>query len=89
MSLTVQQLVENPSLRTRFLAGQSGASKPVLWAHTCELPDPWNWLGTGDLLLADGYNFPADQKGQVRFLTGLAQANLSGLALAEGLHAAP
>ncbi len=89
VSLTVQQLVENPSLRTRFLAGQSGASKPVLWAHTCELPDPWNWLGTGDLLLADGYNFPADQKGQVRFLTGLAQANLSGLALAEGLHAAP
>jgi purine catabolism regulator len=89
VSLTVQQLVENPSLRTRFLAGQSGASKPVLWAHTCELPDPWNWLGTGDLLLADGYNFPADPEGQVGFLRGLAQANLSGIALAEGLHAAP
>lgn len=89
MSVTIQQLVENPSLKTRLLAGESGASRPVLWAHTCELPDPWNWLGTGDLLLTDGYNFPADAEGQVAFLSGLAQANLSGIALAAGLHASP
>lgn len=87
MSITIGELVALPSLRTHFLAGRSGDGRAVLWAHTCELPDPWNWLGTGDLLLSDGYNIPADAEGQVRFIEGLAQATLSGLALAEGMHA--
>jgi purine catabolism regulator len=89
VSLTIRQLVDIPSLRTRFLAGAAGADRPVLWAHTCELPDPWNWLGTGELLMSDGYGFPPDPDGQVRFISHLAQANLSGVALAEGLHAPP
>ncbi|RZU30431.1 PucR family transcriptional regulator [Blastococcus saxobsidens] len=87
MSITIEALVALPALRTRFLAGRSGKGRAVLWAHTCELPDPWNWLGTGDLLLSDGYNFPVDAEGQVQFLENLAQAALSGLALAEGMHA--
>lgn len=89
MGITISELVALPSLRTRFLAGRSGADRAVQWAHTCELPDPWRWLGTGDLLLSDGYNFPADAAEQVRFLEELARAALSGLALAEGMHAAP
>ncbi|HUW78607.1 MAG TPA: PucR family transcriptional regulator ligand-binding domain-containing protein [Candidatus Nanopelagicaceae bacterium] len=89
MGLTIQQLTEMSFLQTRYLAGHSGGNRPVVWAHTCELPEPWNWLGAGELLLADGYNFPADAPGQVNFLRKLAQASLSGLALAEGLHAAP
>ncbi|BBC30513.1 hypothetical protein SGFS_018070 [Streptomyces graminofaciens] len=87
MSITIKELVALPSLRTRFLAGRSGEDRAVQWAHTCELPDPWNWLGTGDLLLCDGYSFPAEAKQQVRFLENLAQAALSGIAFAEGLHA--
>jgi purine catabolism regulator len=89
MSITVNELVAVPSLRTRFLAGCAGGDRAVQWAHTCELADPWNWLGTGDLLLSDGYNFPAAADAQVDFLKGLAQAMLSGLALAEGMHAPP
>ncbi|WP_116451742.1 PucR family transcriptional regulator [Blastococcus litoris] len=89
MGITVNELVALPSVGTRFLAGRSGADRAVQWAHTCELPDPWKWLGTGDLLLSDGYNFPSDAAGQVRFLEELAHAALSGLALAEGMHAAP
>lgn len=89
VSLTIRQLVDNPSLRTRILAGHGGAERPVLWAHTCELPDPWNWLGTGELLMADGYNFPAEPSAQVAFITSLAHAHISGVALAEGLHAPP
>ena len=89
MSLTIKQLVEHPLLRTRILAGGSGADNPVLWAHTCELPDPWNWLGTGDLLLTDGYNVPTAPGEQVEFLRNLAAAHLSGIALAEGFHAPP
>ena len=61
----------------------------MLWAHTCELPEPWQWLGTGDLLLTDGYSFPADGIGQAAFIQQLASSGLSGLMLAEGLGAAP
>jgi purine catabolism regulator len=87
MSITINELVALPSLRTRFLAGEGGRHRAVHWAHTCELPDPWNWLGTGDLLLSDGYNFPAEAEKQAEFLEALAQAALSGVAFAEGMHA--
>jgi purine catabolism regulator len=89
VGLTIQQLTEMSFLQTRFLAGSAGGNRAVVWAHTCELPEPWHWLGAGELLLADGYNFPADAPSQVNFLQKLSQANLAGLALAEGLHAAP
>jgi len=32
VSLKIQDIVENPSLRTTFLAGQSGAQRKVDWA---------------------------------------------------------
>jgi purine catabolism regulator len=89
MSLTIRELTEIPSLRTRLVAGESGSDNLVLWAHTCELPDPWNWLGTGDLLLSDGYNFPATAPEQVEFLAHLSRGNLAGIALGDGLHAPP
>lgn len=87
MSMTVAELVASTDLRTRFLAGRCGGQRAVLWAHTCELEDPWNWLGTGDLLLSDGLNFPAGPDEQVHFIRSLDRSALSGLALAEGMHA--
>ena len=87
MPLTIQDLTELPTLQTRFLAGRSGRARAVLWAHTCELPQPWQWLGTGDLLMTDGYSFPAEPQRQVAFLQELSAANLSGLALADGMRA--
>ena len=89
MSITVSQIVETAYLRTRFLAGAEGGGRSVVWAHTCELPDPWNWLGERELLLADGYNFPAGADEQVAWLQKLADARLAGLALAAGMFAPP
>ena len=89
MSITIAQIVESSFLRTRYLAGSNGAPRSVVWAHTCELPDPWNWLGEGELLLSDGYNFPSEPTEQVEWIQKLADARLSGLALAAGMHAAP
>ena len=89
MSLTIAQLVANPALATRVIAGAEGLERPVAWAHTCELPDPWNWLGTGDLLMTDGYSFPSSGDEQAAFVESLARANISGIALAEGFKAPP
>lgn len=79
----------DPLLRTRLVAGGSGIDRAVSWAHTCEVGDPWNWLGSGDLLMTDGYSFPADSAGQVDFIEQLAHASISGLALGEGFVAPP
>lgn len=85
MSFTVDAIVGDPSLRTRYLGGSSGGGREVRWAHTCELPDPWSWLGEGDLLLTGGLAFPSDERGQVEFISRLAEAGIVGIALAEGL----
>ena len=89
MSLSIEELTRHPQLGVTYLAGRSGGSRAVLWAHTCELPEPWQWLGAGDLLLTDGYSFPADGVEQAAFIQQLASSGLSGLMLAEGLRAAP
>jgi len=89
MSLTVRELIAIPTLRTRLIAGASGLDRPVTWAHSCELPEPWQWMGSGDLVMTVGHEFPATGREQVAYLERLAEADLSGLVLAEGLFAAP
>ncbi|WP_413098290.1 PucR family transcriptional regulator [Streptomyces sp. Inha503] len=87
MSLTIQSLVEDPMLRTRIIAGHAGAERLVTWAHTCELGDPWNWLGSGDLLMTAGYGLPPGADAQAELIRNLARADIAGLAVAEGLVA--
>ncbi|WP_395656533.1 PucR family transcriptional regulator [Nocardioides sp.] len=89
MSFTVGSLVADPLVRTRLVAGDSGLSREIAWAHTCEVEDPWNWLGSGDLLMTDGYSFPPEPAAQVEFIRELSSANIAGLALGEGFVAPP
>ncbi|MEP9362762.1 PucR family transcriptional regulator [Nocardioides sp. CN2-186] len=89
MSLTIEALVTDPLVRTRIVAGRAGMQRSITWAHTCEVSDPWNWLGSGDLLMTDGYSFPADPAAQVHFIRQLADASIVGLALGEGFVAPP
>lgn len=85
--LTVQTLVLDPLVRTEVIAGAGGVDREVTWAHTCELRDPWNWMGPGDLLMSDGYGFPVEPAEQETFIRNLAGAGISGLTLAEGFVA--
>ncbi|GAA1953836.1 PucR family transcriptional regulator [Nocardioides panacihumi] len=85
--LTVQDLVANPTLRTRVLAGASGIGRELTWAHSIELPEPWVWMGNGELLMTTGQNFPSDPAGQVHFIRNLDANGISGLALAEKMSA--
>ncbi len=87
MPLTVRDLVANPTLRTRVLAGADGVERELTWAHSIELPNPWEWMGNGELLMTTGHNFPADPAGQVAYLQALDDNGISGLALAEKMAA--
>lgn len=89
MGITVAELVSDPLLKTRIIAGFGGASRRVAWAHSCELEAPWEWLGNGDLVMTTGLGVPARAEEQVRFVERLAAAGLSGIAIGEDMSAPP
>lgn len=89
MAITVAELVATPYLRTRFHAGALGAPRKIRWAHSCEVPNPWDWLDEGDLLMTNGFSIPPDAEGQVEFLRHLAEPGLSGLAIGDEQQAPP
>jgi len=89
MSLTVRELTEVPFLRTRFFAGAAGEQNRILWAHSVEMPHPWEWLETGDLLMTVGLGVPSEPDAQVRFVESLAAIGVSGIAIGEDMLAPP
>ena len=83
MPLNIKDIIDNASLRTRLLSGAAGLSRRVRWAHVCELADPTEWLGEGDLLMTTGIGIPADASQQTVYLERLAQAKVAGLMIGE------
>lgn len=87
MRSTVRDLLANPTLRTRLIAGEGGLGRELTWAHSVELPKPWEWMGNGELLTTTGHNFPTDEEAQIEFISQLDANGISGLALAEKMAA--
>ncbi|MCW3050740.1 MAG: Purine catabolism regulatory protein-like family [Solirubrobacterales bacterium] len=87
--LTVRQLTEIPYLRTRIHAGADGADQSIGWAHSIEMPRPWEWLEEGDLLMTVGLGIPSDEADQVGYISNLAAVGISGVAIGDGMHAPP
>ena len=57
-SLKVRNLLDMDALGTSLLAGQNGLDRVVLWAHSCEMPNPEQWLGPNELLMTVGLCIP-------------------------------
>lgn len=89
MPLTVRELVSIPDLRTWVHAGASGLEREISWAHVCELADPTQWLGAGELVLTTGLGIPAEAAEQRAYVERLADAGLSGVALGDRMYAPP
>lgn len=89
MAITVGQLLAIPGLGVSLIAGKAALDRPVLWAHVCELPDPWEWLGQGDLLMTIGLGIPADAKQQSEWVRSCATAGLVAVAIGDSAHAPP
>lgn len=87
MSLSIQDLIYNASLRTRLLTGAQGAQRSLRWAHVCELADPSEWLGEGDLLMTTGIGIPHDAEQQRAYVTRLFDANVAGMMIGENMQA--
>ena len=64
MSITVRELLQLPHLRLTLTAGEAGLDREVSWVHSSDLPDPWEWLGPGELLLTNGTSLSAEEEAQ-------------------------
>lgn len=89
MGISIDQLAARPELDTRLIAGGSGVSRAIEWAHVCELADPWHWVGDGDLLMTTGLGVPAAADAQVEYVERLAAVGAAGVAIGENMNAPP
>lgn len=80
--ITILQLVARPDLDLTLLAGAEGGQRIVTWAHAVDLPDPWNWVRPGDLVMTTGDGLPADPDEHSEWISRLSDANASGLVIA-------
>jgi purine catabolism regulator len=83
MAITVGDLVDIPHLATKVHAGRGGLDREIHFAHACEMPAPWEWLGEGDLLLTSGMSLPERPREQAEFVSRMADAGLSGISIGE------
>ncbi|HEX6515619.1 MAG TPA: PucR family transcriptional regulator ligand-binding domain-containing protein [Nocardioidaceae bacterium] len=89
MVITVRRLIAQEDLGTRVIAGAGGLDREIGWAHVCELPAPWEWMGQGDLLMTTGMGIPASAPDQTAFVRHLASVGIAGVAVGENMNAPP
>ena len=89
MAITVRELLQLPHLQLTLTAGGAGLDREISWVHTSDLPDPWKWLGSGELLLTNGTGLSPDESVQVAFIERLAETGASGFGLGLGMSGPP
>jgi purine catabolism regulator len=89
MSITVRELLQLPHLQATLIAGAGGLDREISWVHTSDLPNPWEWHGSGELLLTNGTGMPPEEPIQITFIEKLCESGASGLALGLGMSGPP
>lgn len=82
-TITIGDIVADPSLDTRILSGAAGIDRTVLWAHSCEMAKPARWLGPHELLMTIGLGIPARSQAQREFIASLDEAGLAGITVGD------
>jgi hypothetical protein len=89
MPVTVGELLGLRQLQMKLVAGAGGLDREISWVHTSDLPEPWRWLGFGELLLTNGTGLSPEPGEQARFVERLAEAGASGLGIGLGIPGPP
>ncbi len=89
MAITVRGLLERPRLQLTLVGGAAGLEREITWAHISDLPEPWDFLGPGELLLTNGTGIGSAPAAQVDFVERLARIGASGLVVGLGTGGAP
>jgi PucR family transcriptional regulator, purine catabolism regulatory protein len=89
MTMTVRGLLDRPRLQLTLVGGAAGLDREITWAHASDLPEPWDYLGPGELLLTNGTGIGSSPDAQVHFAERLARIGASGLVVGLGTGGAP
>jgi purine catabolism regulator len=84
MGITVQDLLDSPSLGLALRAGAKGIGRPVAWAHISEMDDPGAWLEGGELVVTAGLGLPSSASAQAAYVERLAARGAAALAIGVG-----
>ncbi|HEY2205938.1 MAG TPA: PucR family transcriptional regulator [Pseudonocardia sp.] len=84
-ALAVRDLLADPALRLRVLAGTAGLGSEISWAHASELVDPTEFLRGGELMLITGVNLPAGEPARREYVRRLAGAGVAAIAFGTGM----
>ena len=87
--IRVEDLLRSPALQLRLIAGESGTSRRVAWAHVSELEDPTPWLVGAEMIMTTGIAVPDSAERQRAYLERLDDAGVACLALSEQLFVPP
>jgi purine catabolism regulator len=87
--IRVEDLLRSPALQLRLIAGESGVSRRVAWAHVSELEDPTPWLFGSEMIMTTGIGIPRGAGRQRAYLERLDDAGVACLALSEQLFVPP
>jgi PucR family transcriptional regulator, purine catabolism regulatory protein len=87
--ITVENLLRSPALQLRLIAGESGTSRRVAWAHVSELEDPTPWLFGAEMIMTTGIALARTAPKQRAYLERLDDAGVACLAVSEGLYVPP
>lgn len=90
MTLTLGAVLEHPSIRAAepvVRAGSSGLTRRVRWVHSSEVMEIASLLRGGELLLTGGEILAAaSESEQRRYVRGLAEREVAGVAIETGSH---
>jgi purine catabolism regulator len=86
MVYRVRDLLDTPHLRLTLKGGRDGLDKPVTWAQTSDLEEPWLYLAGGELLMKNGQTLTESARGQTALIRGVAENGMCGMVI--GLDAA-
>jgi len=87
--ITVEDLLRSPALQLRLIAGESGISRRVAWAHVSELEDPTPWLCGSEMIMTTGMAIPRGAQRQCAYVERLDDAGVACLAVSEGMFVPP
>src|SRR5215469_10989527 len=87
--IRVEDLLRSPALQLRLIAGESGTSRRVAWAHVSELEDPTPWLVGAEMIMTTGIAVPDSAERQRAYLERLDDGGVACLALSEQLFVPP
>lgn len=83
MTFTVRSLLDLPAARTVSLTPGIGEERVITWAHVCEQPDPWRWLGDGALVMTTGIGVPRTTDEQCAYLRGMQAVGIAAVTVDE------